>query len=527
MTTTRTLNALPTVVNWSPSASVSAAAFVLPSKQFNAAAHVTLNICNSPEGYNQSQTTLVTASTNASIYYPSSETWGGFANLSVPAVSDGSDLTILVSPPSASTSTLWSFELGVSLQATAWHTLDKFALYAYEDSDNTSALLTSPTYPSALLSSPPAYQALIAQTSQVRLGLANSTCYIRSLSSLIPSNQINTSTTTRGVVELTEAEGGYVNETLRGGQRMQYSVDGLQPGTNYTVWGLQNTPSMSTGNSTASRLFLPQFFATKSASNCRLVYDLPFCPDVAYSVPAPPTMDTSLLLSLYDNATSASLQAFNQTLSLFSCDEPIRSTQGMYSRVRTCSQCMAAYTSWLCAVSMPRCTDSDATQKQNASRNIGSNPTQFLRKTANNSRTPFLPSSAFPYAEVPPCIDVCSMVRASCPPIISTPFNCPLAGITLEESYATPFRQQIAFSNVAGGDDTAWLGHDLNHHDFVTRARDRFGNVACNDLGTINLVTRRRWSGSSSPTSGAFRRSASKMSFVALLLAGTVTAVVL
>ena len=507
MTTTRTLSVLPTVVSFTPSSSTSAAAFVVRNAQFTAPAHLTVNLCNAPDGYNQSRTTLLTASTNTSIYYPSSQTWGGFANLTVPAVNDGSDLTVLVSTPESSSSTNWAFEVGISLESTAWHTLDRLPLFAFDDSDNTSALLTSPTYSSRILKQPPSYELYAVPDAQVRAGLVNSTCYIRSLQT-VPASRINQTTTTRGVYELSEEEGGLVNETLRQGRREQFTLQGLNPFTNYSVWGFQPESRLIAGNMTASRLFRQQWFSTKrTASNCRLVSDLAFCPNVAYSVPAPPTMETNLLMSLYDNATTEALAGFNTTLSLFSCDEPVRSVQGMYSYVRTCSQCREAYRSWVCAMTMPRCVDEDERASMNDT-DPDKAITTFPRASANDSRTPFLPAAAFPYTELPPCVDVCELVYASCPPIISKAFGCPLPTITMEQSYGVPYTEQMTFANIEGGNDAAFLTRELDHIDAATRARDRFGNVRCNDMGTIALVTRRRWSGpgNASAASGRHER---------------------
>ena len=226
-----------------------------------------------------------------------------------------------------------------------------------------------------------------------------------------------------------------------------------------------------------------------TANNCRLLYDVSFCPNLAYSVPSPPLIDTASLLSLYNTSIQTSLSAFNLTLSTFPCADPVRKEQGMYSHVRTCSQCMDAYQSWLCAVVMPRCTDPSDSDDSNI-------PT-LQRTSGNTSRTPFLPESVYPYTELPPCIGVCQLVAASCPPIISSAFNCPLRDITLNQSYSIPFQKQIAFNNVQGGDDPAWLGITLQRDGSATRASDRWGNVRCNDMGVSNLLQRRRWSGSS------------------------------
>jgi calcium channel MID1 len=185
----------------------------------------------------------------------------------------------------------------------------------------------------------------------------------------------------------------------------------------------------------------------------------------------------------------------------------------MYSSVRTCPQCLSTYTSWLCSIRMPRCTDYDSNPSSD-----DSVIRTFPRTVANTSRTPSLPSSAFPYSEVPPCIEVCNIVQASCPPLISSSFWCPLKDITLDKSYATPFTEQIAFQNVQGGDDPAWIQKSLDEDDPIIRSQDRWGNVKCNDMGVINLINRRRYSGLTVVASTGFALPSSQVNYVAISL---------
>ena len=224
-------------------------------------------------------------------------------------------------------------------------------------------------------------------------------------------------------------------------------------------------------------------------------------------------MSTTDLISLYNESLSQSISNFNLTLSTFPCDGALRQKQGQYSRVRTCAQCLAAYTSWLCAIRMPRCTDYDAYP---SAANISAEIRTFPRLAANESRTSTLPESAFPYLEVPPCLDTCHLVQASCPPVINNVFNCPLEGITAEQSYSTPYtltepnKKLLIFQGggnqvVQGGDDPSWFQYTMQQTGEVTRAKDRWGNVKCNDMGVINLVNRRRWSGSAVGSSAQHR----------------------
>ena len=495
---------------------------------------ITLSLCSAPLDFNQSLAQLFTAFTNDTVSYTST-LLGGFGNISFPTLGpeDSSPLTIRIDPQlSGDTQTQFSFELGVSGQITDGpvHVLDRYPLFAWEDADNISALLTSPTYPSALVDQPE-YQPITVLTRAVRDDLSNSSCYVRSLTPQVID--ITTTETTRGVVELTLSEGGRVNETDREGLRIQYVLGSLEPASNYSLWGIQ--PHQMNGVN-ASRLFVRQSFTTKTggsvplsyvsfvlkqqtATNCRLLHDLPFCPDLAYSVPSPPEMSTADLISLYNNSLSRSIENFNLTLSTFPCEGALRQRQGQYSRVRTCAQCLSAYTSWLCAMRMPRCTDYDASEE---ARNTSAEIRTFPRIAANESRTTSLPASAFPYSEVPPCLDTCHLVEASCPPVINSVFSCPLEGITAEQSYGTPYtltepnKKLLIFQGggnqmVQGGDDPSWFQYTMQQTGEVTRAKDRWGNVKCNDMGVINLVNRRRWSGSAVGSDA--RQAISKLDF--------------
>jgi calcium channel MID1 len=506
--TTTTLSSLPTLISASLADTAASAAYVIPAAVFplglSDKIYLTLSLCSLSDlsaSYNASDFNAFTAYTNATYTY-GSFIQGGYANITVYPLEEPQETTnIVFNRPDGSAGDI-AYELGVTT-SDPWSVLNKVPLFSYEDADNASALLTSPTYPSNLLEQAPVYEAFVVPTSQVREDLSNSTCYLRSLqrdtnTAVISQRNISTSTTKRGVVELALHEGGGINETDRGGERIQYTVSGLTPGTNYSVWGIQND-TITSGNNIASRLFTRQFFKTKTGNNCRLLFDVPFCPWLAHSVPAPPSLDTPSLLALFNATIAPSIFAFNTTLETFPCHAPLRKEQGMYSYVRTCDQCLDAYQSWLCGIRMPRCTDesSPTPEKSVDPDNLDETDivTTFHRTSANNSRTPSLPDEAFPYYEIPPCIDTCHLVAASCPPVISNAFNCPLKTITLEQSYSYPYAKQIVFGNVQGGDDPSYLKRGIKEHGAATRAKDRFGNVRCNDMGSILLTTRRRWSG--------------------------------
>lgn len=223
------------------------------------------------------------------------------------------------------------------------------------------------------------------------------------------------------------------------------------------------------------------------------MYDLPFCPSVAYSVPAPLGLPTPALLASYNQTVQTSLSVFLRTLTTFPCHNL---TFGAYSRVANCESCAASYQTWLCAVVMPRCTDAprnatlDSLNANTNTRewNVPSNyhPT-LLRDTPSISRTPgFAPDSLastfdnfttraistslttpFPYAEVPPCLDVCHLVQARCPPFLQ--WTCP----SLKEGGGTGTAGYGVMRNVDGG---ARMAGDPGGG-LKGRGGDRFGNV--------------------------------------------------
>ncbi|KAF1811065.1 hypothetical protein P152DRAFT_365041, partial [Eremomyces bilateralis CBS 781.70] len=240
--------------------------------------------------------------------------------------------------------------------------------------------------------------------------------------------------------------------------RQQFHVKGLQGGTTYH--GLLAIE----GNSTAfgpgvvgggGRVWRPVKFSTKSDSNCALIFSLPFCSSIAYAAPSNPTLfaDHSQLAALYDNRAQALYKNFNRSLQQIPCNT---TDTAKYSLARTCDDCARDYKDWLCAVSIPRCTDfslavppSDALSVR--PRNIaapyynGSEPPDVERlgwdlswrerRFANSSRNAWIDETIRPgpYKEVLPCSESCWDVVRSCP--ASLGFKCPEDGIGVEWGY--------------------------------------------------------------------------------------------
>ncbi|GAA6007488.1 hypothetical protein JCM11491_004180 [Sporobolomyces phaffii] len=384
----------------------------------------------------------------------------------------------------------WTFELDVT-NDTPLVLLDGGASFDFQDSDSSTALLMTANWTDGQpqpSSYQPSYYPIISPATPLSQSLGRSRCFVQSRRA-IPARNINTSTTTRG---------------YGSGQRAQFLVSNLPPGQNYTAWLVQNLTEVS-ASTNATRLWDPIFFTTKTTSSCRLLYDLDFCPSVAYSVPAPLSLPTADLVSYFNSSISPSLTVFARTLTTFPCDS---AKFGLYSIASTCTDCYEAYRDWLCATTIPRCTDSPSNVTFVSNSSLfdpvtdlatwsipASYSTSLVRDYPPASRTPeFAPSnlsstfpslfnssypatrgneleqSPFPYSEVPPCMDVCHLVDARCPPFLK--WTCPTSGDTGRATYG--MTQEIGSSGRVAG--------DVRDSSMTERAQDRWGNVYCNAL---------------------------------------------
>ena len=245
---------------------------------------ITLNFCSYPSGTttdqlsNLSTTSILFASISSSLSNPSrssppssnlgafSTANGGFANVTVTPVSTTDGVWIGVTAPDLPLGAVWSFELAVATSGPL-HIVGKVPLFQFADSDATNALFVSPTFFPTLNPSPNQQIIAIPSGSEIGLtGLGLSSCFVRNLTGTIPSTQITTSYTSRGVFTLTASQGGTGTDLLEadaGGLRQQYALADLARNTNYTVWGLETMSVMASGQS-GTRLYPMQFFATKN-----------------------------------------------------------------------------------------------------------------------------------------------------------------------------------------------------------------------------------------------------------------------
>ncbi|GAC98558.1 calcium transporter [Pseudozyma hubeiensis SY62] len=415
--------------------------------------------------------------------------------------SDNSSQTLWIGvwPPADSrnvTPGTYQFQIVASTRA-KMESVDYTRRPRLDDTDQTRALISSFNYTT---SAPPNLDLIVLPTFGSN-SLSNADYYNSSYCAIadayadvLQSQQIsiNSSDTIRGT------QANVLEDTRR-----QFEVSGLDPGTNYTVWLFEtNTTSPGSAQSVSTTLFPAIKMLTKRNDNCRLVYDVPFCPNVAYSIPVNPSISTETALSAIQGFVDPQYTNFSLTIDTFPCADP---DFGMYSYVQTCDNCKKSYQDWLCAVAMPRCTDpledpetqSRATQD---GRELTGAPTglntellpYIVNRNGNGSsalesRQTFIDQELRPglYGELLPCIYTCYFVERTCPPLIQ--WACPLWDITAQREYGT-FADSgaegigAAENGGAGQDGMRWGGYQR----YI--ATDAFGNAYCNSMGVDFLL---------------------------------------
>ncbi|KAF8463659.1 stretch-activated Ca2+-permeable channel component-domain-containing protein [Kalaharituber pfeilii] len=344
----------------------------------------------------------------------------------------------------------WNYEIAASTAGPYHGWTVKKNLYLV-DTDNSAALLvtgnltTDSTPPQSeideIMGGPTPYL-LYTYNSQYPTtfrGLERSYCAV----SKIPTPFLTTSLTQRGLGNL---------------PKQQFHLSGLNKTSTYQAY-LMRPPPQSLSPSLSRNSSIPFWgpvlwdsltITTKTSTNCQLIYNLPFCSDIAYSVPSNPTVFSSpaQLATFYDTIAQNWYQNFEYSLQQVSC-EPIDKSM-KYSFARNCTDCKKAYRNWLCAVTVPRCADFTSTLPYLAERGLD---TEFFNQTANatvpndpekiafysrgndtytasslRSRNPEIDRVVRPgpYKEIKPCLDLCWSLVQSCPRVLG--FTCPALG---------------------------------------------------------------------------------------------------
>ncbi|KAK0565571.1 stretch-activated cation channel mid1 [Tilletia horrida] len=263
----------------------------------------------------------------------------------------------------------------------------------------------------------------------------------------------NITETKRGIVD-TPVSSRISPATTADRVRMEILVNNLIASTNYTAWLRWTRPQYSdVADGVFGSVLYPAIkFVTKTNENCRLVTNLDFCPSVAYSIPIAPTVGTEIAVAAANLTFEPNMANFSRTVDTFPCGS---SYYGQYSYVSTCDDCKNAYRDWLCAIVLPRCTDSvqDPRTESAASQtgadltgaSTGTN-TRLLPYIVNRnvngsttSRRPYVDALLKPgaYGELLPCIYTCHFVARACPPIAGWSWSCPVWDVSAQRDYGT------------------------------------------------------------------------------------------
>ncbi|KAM3081041.1 stretch-activated cation channel mid1 [Clarireedia jacksonii] len=244
-----------------------------------------------------------------------------------------------------------------------------------------------------------------------------------------------------------------VSMTTRGednNPKQQFYFGGLSPGTSYYGIMAMNGNATALGRAGVGgggQVWKAMTFPTLSDGNCAVVYNLSFCDQVAYAVPSNPNRypNVSALAEFYDNSTKTSYDYFRKALAQIPCNT---TSSAQYSLAQNCTTCDIAYKTWLCSVSIPRCTDFSSKLPWLQERAMGQ---PFLDgkmldaslvAQANNSlpingsRNPNIDTfvQPGPYKEILPCDDLCYAIVRACPAAMS--FGCPTPGdVGFNQSY--------------------------------------------------------------------------------------------
>lgn len=285
---------------------------------------------------------------------------------------------------------------------------------------------------------------------------------------------VNSQINVKGVATLSAAQsaGLWLRDT--NGWRWEWLLSGLTPKTNYTAYTLQQgqlaasqpinfvTKSRtSCGSSYSGPIFTSSHLT--ATFNCPFLHRLPFCPSISYSVPlapphAPASAHTASTIPFnVSNTIISYLANFTTTLTTLACG------RDHYSPLVTCNDCQAAYRTWLCTVSFPRCTEAPGSPSGAQGAQVPLSAIQPVNASAT-PRNPTLPPFGLDYETLLPCLETCNAADRACPIFLG--FKCPLPQFTAASSYGVGFMDS-GEDGVLGGGSTGV-------------AQDMYGNIWCN-----------------------------------------------
>lgn len=312
-------------------------------------------------------------------------------------------------PQSTNTSAMWSYQIGVSQNELVFR-YDNRTFVEVVDVDHESALVVTGNLTAGAGNDPANYNASLSiydlyvysyENKDLFINSNNSWCAIRNGPALFESDSYATSYTSRG-----------------GGLHQQFLVTGLNASTKYVGYLVSDFSGSDFGGAAYKQFE----FETMSPDACALIYDLDFCDEVAYAVPALSLEEYSSkeeLKKLYDNYAESLYLNFSKAMQQIACNT---TNDAIFSPIRTCADCNLLYKNWLCAVTIPRCSTRDFLE--------------YYYRDANESRSDFVNNNVappLPYYEVLPCIDQCQAVVRDCPAQFG--FQCPSQAFDISLSY--------------------------------------------------------------------------------------------
>ncbi|KAF2742993.1 hypothetical protein M011DRAFT_411379 [Sporormia fimetaria CBS 119925] len=232
--------------------------------------------------------------------------------------------------------------------------------------------------------------------------------------------------------------------------KAQFHVQGLERNKNYTGFlltdGTDKFPDASRavqetlGISRGGRVWKQFQWKTKADDSCQVIYNLPFCNNIAYAVPSSPKFasNSSALAKLYDDQARSYYDNFSKSLAQIPCNT---TATAQYSLARTCDDCARDYKTWLCSVLMPRCESISTPDPWLQVRNLGAlapearipglnvSGEERRRWATRQSRNKLIDEEVKPgpYKELLPCEDLCFDIVRSCPAMLG--FQCPAEGM--------------------------------------------------------------------------------------------------
>lgn len=380
---------------------------------------LTGNICSQPDNVGAEDPSLTVYYSFNSTMFQNNEIgqMGHFKNgyfqalADVPSSDDGTyESTILYiavrAPENTNKTQSWSYQLGVSQNDLVFQWDDR-SWASVVDTDDNSALIVTGNLTGA---SGTNYSDWNATKSNYALyvysydyrdyfsKLNSSWCAVRNGPALFSTSNFETKYTQRN-----------------GGLQQQFYVPGLNASTKYLAYLVSDFKGTNFGGA----VYQPFEFETQDDDVCRLIFDLDFCTQVAYSVPANPSMSLETLKHLFDQEAQELYMNFSKALQQVACDT---TSDAIFSPVRSCEDCAALYKDWLCAVTIPRCSTN--------------NHTGYKYREVGESRNDFINDQIAPqsdYFEVLPCVNVCQAIVRDCPADFG--FMCPTRNVTIAESY--------------------------------------------------------------------------------------------